>query len=213
MSATEPTVYLVDDDAAVCRSLARLLKAVGYRAQTFGSPDAFLRGYRDEGPACLVLDMHLPGMTGLELQRTLAAAEQSLPIVFITGHGDVPTSVQAMKDGAVDFLPKPFRDEDLLNAVRQALDRSRQQHAMWLELDAFRKRMDGLTQREHQVLVGVVNGNLNKQIAAELGTSEKTIKVHRGRVMEKMQVSSVADLVRAVEKLRAPATGAPKLSS
>jgi FixJ family two-component response regulator len=203
VSTAEPSVYLVDDDPAICRSLARLLRFVGYRAQTFSSPDEFLRHYRGEAPACLVLDMHLPGMTGLDLQRTLAAAQRFLPIVFITGHGDVPTSVQAMKGGAVDFLPKPFHDEDLLQAVREALDRSRQQHAMRLELDQVRQRLEGLTQREHQVLAGVVEGKLNKQIAAELGTTEKTVKVHRGRVMEKMEASSVATLVRTIEKLRA----------
>ena len=202
VSAVEPTVYLVDDDATVCRSLARLLKAVGYRARTFSSPDQFLQCSRDEGPSCLVLDMHLPGMTGLELQRALAAAEPSLPIVFITGHGDVPTSVQAMKGGAVDFLPKPFLDADLLRAIGQALDRSRRQYAMRLELAAVRRRLGRLTQREHEVLASVVDGKLNKQIAAELGTTEKTIKVHRGRVMEKMEASSVAALVRDIERLR-----------
>ena len=206
MSVAEPTVYLVDDDAAVCRSLARLMKAVGYRARTFSSPDEFLRHYRDQGPACLVLDMHLPGMTGLELQRALATAQWSLPIVFITGHGDVPTSVQAMKGGAVDFLPKPFLDADLLQSVAQALDRSKQQHATRLALEGVRRRLEGLTQREHQVLAGVVEGKLNKQIAAELGTTEKTVKVHRGRVMEKMEATSVAALVRDIEKLRTSST-------
>jgi FixJ family two-component response regulator len=202
MSPVEPTVYLVDDDATVCRSLARLLKTAGYRAQTFNSPHEFLRHYRDEGPACLVLDMHLPGMNGLELQRTLAAGPSSLPIVFITGHGDVVTSVQAMKGGAVDFLPKPFLDSDLLKAIGQALDRSRQESASRLELERVRRRLEGLTQREHQVLAGVVEGKLNKQIAAELGTTEKTVKVHRSHMMEKMQAGSVADLVRAVERFR-----------
>jgi FixJ family two-component response regulator len=209
VSTSEPTVYLVDDDAAVCRSLARLMKAVGYRTRTFNSPDEFLRNYHDEGPACLVLDMHLPGMTGLELQRTLTTAQRSLPIVFITGHGDVPTSVQAMKGGAVDFLPKPFLDADLLKAVVQALDRSAHQHATQLELEAVQQRLEGLTQREHQVLAGVVEGKLNKQIAAELGTTEKTVKVHRGRVMEKMEASSVATLVRDLEKLRSSGGGRP----
>jgi FixJ family two-component response regulator len=203
MSSAEPIVYLVDDDAAVCRSLARLLKTVGYRARMFNSPDEFLRHYQDEAPACLVLDMHLPGMTGLELQRELAAAERLLPIVFITGHGDVPTSVQAMKGGAVDFLPKPFLDADLLKAVDQALDRSRQQFALRLEFVRVRQRLEGLTQRERQVLAGVVEGKLNKQIAVELGTTEKTVKVHRGRVMEKMAANSVPELVRAVERFRA----------
>ena len=207
MSASEPTVYLVDDDAAVCRSLARLMKAVGYRTRTFNSPEEFLQSYQDEGPACLVLDIHLPRMTGLELQQTLANAQNSLPIVFITGHGDVPTSVQAMKGGAVDFLPKPFLDADLLKAVVQAIDRSTQQHAARLELEGVRQRLEGLTQREHQVLAGVVEGKLNKQIAAELGTTEKTVKVHRGRVMEKMAASSVATLVRELEKLRASGSG------
>ena len=207
MSVPEPTVYLVDDDAAICRSLARLMKAVGYRARTFASPDEFLHHYRDQGPACLVLDMQLPGMTGLELQRTLATGQWPLPIVFITGHGDVPTSVQAMKGGAVDFLPKPFLDADLLQAVAQALDRSKQQHATRLALEGVRQRLEGLTQREHQVLAGVVEGKLNKQIAAELGTTEKTVKVHRGRVMEKMEATSVAALVRELEKLRTSGTG------
>jgi FixJ family two-component response regulator len=209
VSAPEPTVYLVDDDASVCQSLARLMKAVGYRARAFNSPDEFLRHYRDEGPACLVLDMHLPGMTGLELQRTLTAAQRCLPIVFITGHGDVPTSVQAMKGGAVDFLPKPFLDADLLKAVSQALDRSAQQYATREMLEGVRQRLDGLTLREQQVLAGVVEGKLNKQIAAELGTTEKTVKVHRGRVMEKMEASSVAALVRDVEKFRASGSDVP----
>jgi len=153
--------------------------------------------------------MHLPGMTGLELQRTLTAAQRSLPIVFITGHGDVPTSVQAMKGGAVDFLPKPFLDADLLQAVSQALDRSAQQYATRQKLEGVRQRLDGLTLREQQVLAGVVEGKLNKQIAAELGTTEKTVKVHRGRVMEKMEASSVAALVRDVEKLRASRSDIP----
>ena len=209
MSAAEQIVYLVDDDASVCQSLARLMKAVGYRARAFNSPDEFLRHYRDEGPACLVLDLHLPGMTGLELQRTLTAAQLSLPIVFITGHGDVPTSVQAMKGGAVDFLPKPFLDADLLKAVSQALARSAQQHATRQKLEGVRQRLDGLTQREQQVLAGVVEGKLNKQIAAELGTTEKTVKVHRGRVMEKMEASSVAALVRDIERFRAGGSGKP----
>jgi FixJ family two-component response regulator len=207
MSAAEPTVYLVDDDAAVCRSLARLMRSVGYRARTFNSPEDFLQSFQEEGPACLVLDMHLPGMTGLELQRTLTTEQKSLPIVFITGHGDVPTSVQAMKGGAVDFLPKPFLDADLLKAVAQAIDRSTQQHAARLELEGVRQRLEGLTQREHQVLAGVLEGKLNKQIAAELGTTEKTVKVHRGRVMEKMEANSVAKLVRDLEKLRASGSG------
>jgi len=209
VSAAEPTVYLVDDDASVCQSLARLMKAVGYRARAFNSPDEFLRHYRDEGPACLVLDIRLPGMTGLELQRTLTAAHRSLPIVFITGHGDVPASVQAMKEGAVDFLPKPFLDADLLKAVSLALDRSAQQYATRQKLEGVRQRLDGLTLREQQVLAGVVEGKLNKQIAAELGTTEKTVKVHRGRVMEKMEASSVAALVRDVEKLRASGSDIP----
>ena len=208
MSAAEPTVYLVDDDASVCRSLARLLKAAGYRAQTFRSPDEFLRNYRDEGPGCLVLDMQLPGMSGLEVQRTLAAGQQSLPVIFITGYGTVPITVRAMKGGAVDFLSKPFLDTDLLKAVDEALERSRQRYALRLELDALREQLDTLTHREHQVLEGVVEGKLNKQIAVELGASEKTIKVHRGRVMEKMRAGSVAELVRAIERLRRPPIGA-----
>ena len=208
MSAAEPTVYLVDDDASVCRSLARLFKAAGYRAQTFRSPDEFLRSYRDEGPGCLVLDMQLPGMSGLEVQRTLAAGQQSLPVIFITGYGTVPATVRAMKGGAVDFLSKPFLDTDLLKAVDEAIERSRQRYALRLELDALREQLDTLTHREHQVLEGVVEGKLNKQIAVELGASEKTIKVHRGRVMEKMRAGSVAELVRAIERLRRHPIGA-----
>jgi len=201
VSAPEPTVYLVDDDASVCQSLARLMKAVGYRARAFSSSDEFLRHYRDEGPACLVLDMHLPGMTGLELQRALATAQWSLPIVFITGHGDVPTSVQAMKAGAVEFLTKPFKNEVLLDAIRGSLDRSRVALRLDAEARALKARYDSLTSREREVMALVVSGLLNKQVGAELGISEITVKAHRGQVMRKMKADSLPDLVTMAARL------------
>lgn len=200
---SESIVYIVDDDPSVRRSLARLLKATGYRTEVFESAQAFLdSGRAGSGPACLVLDVRMPGLTGLELQQELAKHPPAPAIIFITGHGDVPMSVRAMKEGAVDFLPKPFQDKALLQAVALALERSRREQSDHGERRQLQERVSTLTPREHEVMTLVVTGMLNKQIADQLGTTEKTIKVHRGRVMEKMAVASFADLVRATEKLK-----------
>lgn len=199
--SSQGTVFLVDDDTAVRRALTRLIKSAGYAVQGFSSADDFIRSRTaDEGPACLVLDVRMPGLSGLDLQRELRSAEALLPIIFITGHGDIPMSVRAMKDGAVDFLPKPVQDKALLNAIDQALERARRDRAEQLELQDIRRRLDNLTPREREVMQLVVKGYLNKQIAFELGTVEKTVKVHRARVMEKMEVRSLADLVRLAER-------------
>jgi FixJ family two-component response regulator len=196
-----PTVILVDDDASVRRALARLIKAAGYRLQTYTSAREFLdSNLYNDGPACLVLDVRMPGLSGMDLQRELQTANTTLPIIFITGYGNIPMSVKAMKEGAVDFLPKPVRDADLLRAIEQALARAVRERAYREELEDIRSRLEKLTAREHEVMSLVVRGFLNKQIAVELGTVEKTIKVHRARVMQKMQVDSVAELVRVVER-------------
>ena len=201
-----PNVFLVDDDPSVRRALARLIKSAGHQVQTFASAQEFL-GTRAGGEeaACLVLDVRMPGLTGIELQRELQTLNRNVPIVFMTGHGNIPMSVQAMKAGAVDFLPKPVKDTDLLRAIEQALARAVRDRAERNELEDVRERVERLTPREREVMVLVVRGLLNKQIAFELGTVEKTIKVHRARVMEKMQVDSLADLVRLAEKVGIPA--------
>ena len=201
-----PDVFLVDDDPSVRRALARLIKSAGHEVQTFASAQEFL-GTRAGGEeaACLVLDVRMPGLTGIELQRQLQTLNRNVPIVFMTGHGNIPMSVQAMKAGAVDFLPKPVKDTDLLRAIEQALARAVRDRAERNELEDGRERVERLTPREREVMVLVVRGLLNKQIAFELGTVEKTIKVHRARVMEKMQVDSLADLVRLAEKVGIPA--------
>src|SRR5262245_16093392 len=206
-----PTVFLVDDDASVRRALTRLIKSAGYAVQAFASARDFLDGWRVQhnGPACLVLDVRMPGLSGLDLQHELQAANALLPIIFITGHGNIPMSVKAMKDGAVDFLPKPVKDTVLLEAVGQALSRADHDHAQRAELEDIEKRVESLTPREREVMALVVRGLLNKQIAFELGTVEKTVKVHRARVMEKMEVQSLAELVRLAE--RAGIGFAPKL--
>lgn len=201
-----PKVFLVDDDPSVRRALARLIRSAGHQVQTFASAQEFLetRGGGEEA-ACLVLDVRMPGLTGIELQRQLQTLNRNVPIVFMTGHGNIPMSVQAMKAGAVDFLPKPVKDTDLLRAIEQALARAVRDRAERNELEDVRERVEKLTPREREVMVLVVRGLLNKQIAFELGTVEKTIKVHRARVMEKMQVDSLADLVRLAEKVGIPA--------
>ena len=194
-------VYVVDDDESVRRSLARLLRSVGLSAETFPSAKAFLDQPASDRPGCLILDLRLPGPSGLDLQESLSQAGRELPIVFITGYGDVPTSVRAMRGGAFDFLQKPFNDQQLLDCVQRALALSRDQGAERAERTKLRERLETLTPREREVLMQVITGKLNKQIAGDLGIAEKTIKVHRGRVMQKMRANSVADLVRMVEKL------------
>lgn len=203
MIDSDPVVFVVDDDEPVRAALARLIRSTGMLVQTFGSANEFLRNKPPDAPACLVLDVRLPDLNGLDLQRSLAEAGMYIPIVFITGHGDIPMTVRAMKAGAVEFLTKPFREEDLLGAIEQAIliDRAgRRQRAEAAELVA---RHELLTPRERDVMAWVVTGLLNKQIAGELGTSEITIKVHRSRIMHKMKADSLADLVRMAEKLAA----------
>ena len=195
-------VFVVDDDPSVRSSLKFLLSTVGLQAETFDSADSFLHRQPPDIPSCLVLDVRLPGLSGLDFQRELAARNISIPIVFLTGHGDIPMSVRAMKAGAVEFLTKPFRDQDLLDAIRVALDRDRARRKQDNEVAALRQRFDSLTSREQEVVSRVVAGMLNKQIAAELGTAESTVKVQRSRAMEKMQASSLAELIKMIEKIK-----------
>jgi FixJ family two-component response regulator len=199
--ASEPVVFIVDDDASVRKSLERLVRSVGLRGETFASASEFLQCADSDGPCCLVLDVRMPELSGLALQETLAAAGPRIPIIFISGHGDITVSVRAMKAGAVDFLPKPFNDQDLLEAIQQAIARDRQAREEWAVLQAIQRRVALLTPRERDVLALVTTGLLNKQIAAELGMSEKTVKAHRAQVMQKMQVSSVAQLVLLAAKV------------
>jgi FixJ family two-component response regulator len=199
------TVFVVDDDESVRKALARLIRSAGMRARPFPTAEAFLAESHVEPASCLVLDVRLPGLNGLQLQDALNRKGYPLAIIFITGHGDVPMSVRAMKAGAVDFLQKPFEDGDLLDAIHRAIGRSRDAFARQAESARLQRRYDTLTQRERQVLSLVVTGLLNKQIAAELGAAEKTIKIHRGRVMAKMQAASLADLVRMAGLLGIPA--------
>jgi RNA polymerase sigma factor (sigma-70 family) len=197
-----PVVFVVDDDASVRSSLKFLLSTVGLQAESCESADGFLHKKLPDAPSCLVLDVRLPGLSGLDFQRELTAKNIHIPIVFLTGHGDIPMSVRAMKAGAVEFLTKPFRDQDLLDAVRVALERDRARRELDKETDLLQRRFDSLTSREQEVIGMVASGMLNKQIADQLGTAESTVKVQRSRAMEKMRAESLVDLIRMIERLK-----------
>ncbi len=204
MSETGGLVFIVDDDASMRESLKNLIRSVGLRVEPFASAQDFLRSKRPDVPGCLVLDVRLQGLSGLDLQKRMAESDIEMPIIFISGHGDIPMTVQAMKAGAVEFLTKPFRDQDLLDAIQHALERDRKAREQREEIQKLRRRFESLTQREREVMGLVVTGLLNKQIAAELGTSETTVKIHRHQVMEKMAANSLAELVRMSDRLGIP---------
>jgi len=204
MTEAAPIVFVVDDDPSVRRAIKRLIGSEGLQVELFGSAQEFLKSRRPDAPSCLVLDIKLPGISGLDFQRQLAETDIRIPIIFVTAHGDIPMTVRAMKAGAVEFLTKPFRDQDLLDAIELALERDRTRRQEESEIAELRERFESLTPREQEILPLVVSGRPNKQIAAELGTSEITIKVHRGSVMRKMQAEYLADLVRMAGRLRLP---------
>ena len=197
----EPTVFVVDDDASVREALASLIASVALHVECFATPGEFLHRARNDNPSCVVLDVRMPGLGGLEVQQRLVHTGRKMPVIFISAHGDIPMAVRAMKEGAIEFLPKPFRDEDLLTAIRQALDHDAIAVTKRAEALAIRARYARLTKRQRQVIDLIVEGRLNKQIAAQLGLSENTVKVHRHRIMERMAASSVVELARMLERL------------